>query len=142
MTPDTQVLDQAEKQRTLREACLVALALITSTGTLVCCALPIMLVSIAGLGAFVASMASTFPILIELSQHKEWVFGLSGAALAVAAWMVWRPGRSCPTDPLLARWCDTFQVWNRRVVVVSGVIWSIGFSAAFLALPLRVALGV
>lgn len=120
----------------------MALALITSTGTLVCCALPIVLVSIVGLGAFVASMVSTFPVLIELSQHKQWVFGLSGTALAVAGWMVWRPDRSCPTDPLLARWCDTFRGWNRRIVIASALVWAIGFFAAFLALPLRVAFGV
>jgi len=62
MGTDAQVLDQVEKRRTFRETGLVAFTLFTSTGTLVCCALPIMLVSIAGMGAFVASMTSTFPI--------------------------------------------------------------------------------
>jgi len=139
---ELEVLDQRQRRRALGEAGLVALAFVTSTGTLVCCALPIILVSIAGLGAFVASMTSGFPILVELSQHKDWVFALSGALLVVAGWLMWRPGRSCPTDPTLARWCDTFQTWNRRVISVSGAIWAIGFFAAFLALPLRVALDV
>ncbi len=138
----TDSIDQAEKWRTLRETGLAALALFTSTGTLVCCALPIALVSIAGLGAVVASMTSSFPILITLSQHKGWVFGLSGMMLAAAGWFVWRPGRACPTDPALARWCATFQTWNQRIIVVSAVFWSTGFFAAFLALPLRKALGV
>lgn len=141
MIPDVDAIDHEGKRRTFREAGVVALALFTSTGTLVCCALPIMLVSIAGLGAFVASMTSNFPVLVELSLHKEWVFGLSGVMLVVSGWMVWRPGRSCPRDPALARWCNTFQRWNRRVVSASAVIWDIGFFAAFLALPLRVALG-
>lgn len=87
-------------------------------------------------------MTSGFPILVELSQHKDWVFALSGALLVVAGWLMWRPGRSCPTDPALARWCEMFQTWNRRVISVSGAIWAIGFFAAFLALPLRVALDV
>ncbi len=142
MAPDAGASALAEKRRTFREAGVVAFAMFTSTGTLVCCALPIMLVSIAGLGAFVASMTSTFPILVTLSLHKGWVFTLSGLMLVVSGWMVWRPGRSCPTDPVIARWCDTFQTWNRRMVFASGVIWGIGFFAAFLALPLRVALGI
>ena len=139
---DSVVTDHAEKLRTLRESGLVVVALFTSTGTLVCCALPIMLVSIAGLGAFVASVTSAFPILIELSLHKEWVFGLSGALLAGSAWFVWRPGRSCPTDPLLAAGCNKFQSWNRRIVSVSAGIWTVGFFAAFLALPIRIALNL
>lgn len=135
-------LDQNEKRRTFRETGVVAVAMFTSTGTLLCCALPIMLVSIAGLGAFVASVTSAFPILVDLSLHKEWVFGLSGLMLIGSGWMIWRPGRSCPTDPVLARWCNTFQTWNRRTVVASSIIWAIGFFAAFLALPLRIALDV
>ncbi|MCZ6893488.1 MAG: hypothetical protein O7H40_05505 [Gammaproteobacteria bacterium] len=135
-------IDQEEKWRTLRDTGLVALAFFTSTGTLVCCALPIALVSIAGLGALVASMTSSFPILITLSQHKGWVFGLSGVMLAAAGWLVWRSRRTCPTDPALARWCARFQSWNQRMIIVSAVLWSTGFFAAFLALPLRNALGV
>jgi len=138
----TDSTDQAEKRRTLRETGLAVLALFTSTGTLVCCALPIMLVSIAGMGALVASMTSSFPILITLSQHKGWVFALSAMMLAAAGWLIWRPGRVCPTDPALARWCNTFQTWNRRIVTVSAVLWAVGFFAAFLTLPLRRALGV
>ena len=132
-------LNQAEKRRTFREAGVVAIALLSSTGTLLCCALPIMLVSIAGLGAFVASVTSAFPILVDLSSHNEWVFGLSGLMLIGSGWMVRQSGRSCPTDPVLARWCNTFQTWNRRTVVASSVIWAMGFFAAFFALPLRTA---
>ncbi len=142
MVPDVNTIDREEKRRTFHETGVTALTLFASTGTLVCCALPIMLVSIAGFGAFVASVTSNFPILVELSLHKEWIFGLSGVMLAFSGWIVWRPDRSCPTDPVLARWCNAFQTWNRRVVAASAVIWGIGFFAAFLALPLRVALGL
>ncbi len=110
MAPDAGASALAEKRRTFRGAGVVAFAMFTSTGTLVCCALPIMLVSIAGLGAFVASMTSTFPILITLSLHKEWVFTLSGLILVLSGWMVWRPGRSCPnrsrTCPLVRHFSD------------------------------------
>ena len=115
------------------------LALFASSGTLICCALPIILVSL-GLGASVAAMTSNFPFLITLSQHKLWVFAFSGLLLAVSTWLSYRPGQSCPTDEQLARHCQRAKTWNRRILWSSIVIWCIGFFAAFLALPLRMAL--
>ena len=81
---------------------LTWLALFTTTGTLVCCALPITLVTL-GLGATVAAMTSTFPFLITLSQHKVWVFAISALMLALAGWAMFRPGRACPADAELGR---------------------------------------
>lgn len=138
----TDSIDRTQRWRTLRETGLAVLALFTAAGTLVCCAIPIVLVSIAGLGAVVASVTGSFPILITLSQHKGWVFGLSGVMLAASVWSVWFRARVCPADPAVARWCAKFQSWNQRMVVVSAVLWSVGFIGAFLALPLRKALGV
>jgi len=99
--------------------------LFASTGTLVCCALPIILVTL-GMGAAVASLTSAFPFLITLSQHKTW------------GWLIHRPGRSCPTDPRLQHACTRSQRWNRRIYWTSVIIWAIGFFAAYLALPLRI----
>ncbi len=117
------------------------LTLFASSGTLICCALPIILVTL-GMGAAVASLTSSFPILITLSQHKIWVFAISGILLAIAFWLTYRSAQSCPTDPELARVCEQTQRWNRRILWASIIIWSIGFSAAFLALPVRKALGI
>jgi len=113
------------------------LALFTSTGTLICCALPILLVTL-GLGATVAALTSAFPFLIVLSQHKVWVFTLSGAMLGISGWPLYRTGRSCPGDPELGALCERAQVWNRRIYWSSVVIWGAGFFAAYLALPLRI----
>ncbi|GMQ88900.1 MAG: hypothetical protein BMS9Abin09_0341 [Gammaproteobacteria bacterium] len=117
------------------------LTLFASTGTLICCALPIIFVSL-GFGATVAALTSSFPLLITLSLHKAWVFAFSGAMLALSGWLMYRPGRTCPTDPELGQLCNTTQTWNRRLYWSSVVIWCIGFFAAFLALPLRVRLGL
>jgi hypothetical protein len=59
------------------------LSLFTSGGTLICCALPALLVAV-GAGAALSSLVSVFPQLVWLSEHKVWVFGVAGAALAVA----------------------------------------------------------
>lgn len=124
-----------------RESGASWLTLFASTGTLICCALPITLVTL-GLGAAVVSLTGTFPFLITLSQHKIWVFGFSGAMLGVSGWLLYRPGRACPSDPVTGRLCNRAQVWNRRIYWSSVVIWGIGFFAAYLALPLRIWLGL
>lgn len=126
------VLDPAYR----KEKGLTWLALFSTTGTLVCCAIPILLVTL-GMGATVASMVSSFPFLMTLSQHKNWVFAISAVLLALSLWLIYRPGRTCPADPDLAQTCNRTQVWNKRIVWLSVILWSIGFFAAFLALPLQ-----
>ena len=117
------------------------LTLFASTGTLVCCALPIVLVTL-GLGATVAALTSAFPFLVVLSEHKLWVFAFSGLMLALSGWLLYRPGRSCPADHQLGALCDRSHHWNRRIYWLSLSIWLVGFFAAYLALPLRIWLGV
>ena len=113
------------------------LALFTTMGTLVCCALPITLVAL-GMGATMASLVSNVPFLVTLSQYKIWVFAISGALLVLSGWLLYRAGRACPTDPTLAALCDKTQKWNRRIYWSSVGLWGIGFFAAFLALPLQI----
>lgn len=120
----------------MKENSITLFTLFSTTGTLVCCALPIVLVTL-GMGTTVVAMTSAFPFLITLSQHKIWVFVFSGVMLMLSGWFMYRPGRSCPTDPELGRACSKVQVWNQRIFWTSVVIWGIGFFAAFLALPLR-----
>jgi hypothetical protein len=52
-------------------------------GTLLCCVLPVLLVSL-GLGTAVASLTSSAPWLVELSRHKEWIFAASFLMLRCA----------------------------------------------------------
>src|SRR5437764_1746538 len=56
------------------------LSLFTSLGTLLCCALPSLLVLL-GLGTTVASFLSAMPWLVTLSHHKRWVFAISGVMI-------------------------------------------------------------
>jgi len=111
------------------------LVLFTSSTTLVCCALPILLVSL-GLGAVSASLFANLPFLVTLAQYKEWMFAGSGAVLILTGWMLFRAGRACPADPELAQLCDRAYRWNTRFFWSSAVIWVLGFAAAYLALPI------
>src|ERR1700740_57886 len=65
-----------------QSAVLTSFSLFSSVGTLLCCALPSLLV-LFGLGASVASMLSFLPWLVPLSRHKQGTFGLSGLLIAL-----------------------------------------------------------
>ena len=88
------------------------LVLLTSSATLVCCVIPIVLVSL-GFGAAVA-----------------------------AAWALFRPGRACPADPELARACASADQWNRRLLMIAAALWVVSFFTARLLTPLADWLGL
>ena len=108
--------------------------LFTTTSTLLCCALPIALVSL-GAGAVVASMVSAAPWLVWITQHKTAVFIISALLLIGAGWSMYRPGRSCPADPELGKYCTKAHKANSIIYIISVVMWFIGFFTAYI-LPL------
>lgn len=110
--------------------------LVLASGTLLCCALPIALVTL-GMGASVAALVSAAPWLVTLSHYKGWMFAISAMGLVAAGFFLYRPGRACPTDPRLARLCAIADRCNRRVFMLASALWIVGAFAAFLLLPLR-----
>ena len=112
------------------------LTLFITSSTLLCCALPILSVSL-GFGAVVASLNYNIPMLMFLAEHKLWTLSLSAFLLLFLAWVIWRPNQTCPTNPELAEHCQTAKLWNKRIFLLSVVIWSIGFFFSVLLLPLR-----
>jgi hypothetical protein len=108
------------------------LILFASTTTLVCCALPILLVSL-GMGAVAASLyGEYFPWLRWFGLHEYITFGVTAAILAIATWALYRPGRACPADPMLAEQCNNAHKWNIRFLWSSVVVWCIGAFSAFI----------
>ena len=71
---------------------LSTLAPVAVLGTLICCALPIVLVAL-GAGSVVASVVSTAPWLVAFSRNKEWVFLVAGAFLATDYWILYQSSR-------------------------------------------------
>ena len=119
-----------------KEQGLTWLALFTSMSTLLCCALPIVLVSL-GLGTTYAALTNSAPWIVTLGEYKAVTFTLAGVLIASAIWFTYRPGRSCPSDPLLAAKCQQLDKWNRRILIFAAIAWCIGFFAAYLALPIQ-----
>ncbi len=112
------------------------LTLFVTSSTLLCCALPVLLVSL-GLGAVVAGLFYNIPGLLFLAEHTYWTLGLSALMLIFLAWVIWRPNQSCPTDPELTAHCQNTKRWNQRIFWFSVFIWSIGFFFSVLLLPIR-----
>ena len=102
------------------------LSLLTSGGTLVCCALPALLVAL-GAGAALSSVIAAVPQLVWLSEHKYEVFTLAALMLAIAGYMQWHARLlPCPADPALAAACTRTRKMSLRIYGVSLVIFLIG----------------
>jgi len=106
-------------------------ALFAASGTLVCCAIPALLVAI-GAGAALSSLVSVFPQVVWLSEHKEVLFAVAGAALAVAGWLQWRSRAApCPVDARLRDACLRTRKASRRVWFASLGVYAAGAWFAF-----------
>ena len=110
------------------------LSLLTSSGTLVCCTLPALLVSI-GAGAALSSLVAAVPQLVFLSEHKGYVFAIAAAMLALAGAMQWRNRTApCPLDPALRASCLRTRRWSLQVYLLSVALFAVGLLFAY-ALP-------
>ncbi|MEN9420449.1 MAG: hypothetical protein RI988_4070 [Pseudomonadota bacterium] len=109
------------------------LSLLASGGTLVCCALPALLVSL-GLGAALAGLVSAVPALVWVSEYKAPVFGVAAALLAAAGALQWRLRTApCPIDPALRQACLRTRRWSRWVWVAAVALFAVGAFFAFVA---------
>jgi len=127
----------------MKDKALAILSLFASTSTLLCCALPTLLVTL-GLGAVVAGAVSSVPWLVPLSENKEWVF--LGAGLLIAGnWIVvkrWDRRAACevPEEGGESA-CQVASGFSRLVLWISTGLYAVGFVVAFVAYPVGEALG-
>ncbi len=112
-------------------------SLFGSVGTLLCCALPALLVLL-GLGATVAAFLSGMPWLVTLSRNKALVF--AGAAVMIAAngYLVFRVGPRQPCAPGQEAACAAVNRRSRAIFWVSAAIYLTGFLIAYALGPLLI----
>lgn len=114
-------------------------SLFSSLGTLLCCALPSVLVLL-GLGATVASVLSAVPFLVMLSRHKAWVFGFSGGLIEASFIYVYvlapRLRRTSDTCPIENPSCTTAARFSKAILWISAGLFAFGFLVAFVLGPL------
>ncbi len=126
-------------QRARRAALLNYFSLFSSFSTLICCALPSVLVLL-GMGTTVASLLSAAPWLVSLSRHKIWTFTIAGVLIAMSFVMTYliaprlQEGETCDAeDPTT---CGEVSNVSRAVLWGSAAIWLCGFFVAYLLGPI------
>lgn len=114
-----------------RNVGLSFVALVASSGTLMCCVLPAVMVSL-GAGAALAGLVTAVPQLVWLSEHKAGVFGLAAALLLLSGVALWH-ARSlpCPADPRLAATCARLRRWSAGLWIAAAAAVSVGALFAF-----------
>ena len=120
----------------MRQQLASVLSLFGSLSTLICCALPSVLVTL-GAGAVVASLVSALPWLVWVSRHKEWFFVSAGLLLAVNVALVARPQGKIACAVSGGKACEEARRWNKALLLVSVALYGFGFFMTYLALPLR-----
>lgn len=121
-----------------RSAALSYFSLFTSLSTLLCCALPSLLV-LFGLGASVASTLSFFPWLVALSRHKQWTFTISGGLIALSFLNTYYiaprfTARECgPNNPSA---CADASKLSKILLWVSAGIYLVGVLVAYALGPI------
>lgn len=128
-------------RKTRGGALLSYLSLFTSLGTLLCCALPSLLVLL-GLGATAASFLTAVPWLVALSRHKQWVFLIPGLLIGVSFLYSYRiaprlkaQGDACSLEEGPPA-CDTATRLSRVALWISVAIYAVGFFTPYALGPI------
>ncbi|MEL6361150.1 MAG: hypothetical protein AAFR21_08680 [Pseudomonadota bacterium] len=120
----------------VRETAAPALALFASVSTLLCCALPALLVTI-GAGAVMAGLAANVPGLIWLTAHKGPLFLIAGGLLVAAGASKWLSRNApCPVDPAQAKTCMQMRRVGTVILGVAISVYAVGGFFAFFAAEL------
>lgn len=120
---------------TLRQSAANVLALFTSTGTLLCCALPSALAAAAG-GSAVVSLVSAVPWLVPLSKVKEWIFLGAGLMIVVSAFLTFRPKGKVACTIAGGKGCQVASRFQKVMFWLSAGIYGIGAFFAYGLLPM------
>ena len=112
------------------------LSLFTSIGTLLCCALPALLVTL-GMGAALAGFISVAPWITVISKYKIFIFVGAGVLLILSSYFLWiNRNAPCPTNAKQAKACALLRKFSLYIIIISIVIYIIGFFFAFFAADL------
>ena len=111
-----------------------SLSLFTSLGTLLCCALPALMVTL-GMGATLAGLIGFFPYITSISDYKEYTFLVSGIFIFFGFFSQWSTKNvSCPSDPVKAKLCSKLRSFSWVILYISLTLYLVGFFFAFIAI--------
>ena len=107
-------------------------SLFGSLSTLLCCALPVTLVTL-GMGATFASMTASFPQIIWLTSHKDALFIVTGVLLIISYILMKRSEKmACPIDLDQREICQTSKGATNKIFWVTVFIYIIGLLFSYI----------
>ncbi len=105
---------------------ILLLALFTSFSTILCCALPIILVFL-GFGSAFAALSSNFIFINIIAEKSAYIFLISLILLSISAYFIFFQNQSCPSDKKLANICLKSKIINKYIWFFAIFIWIISF---------------
>lgn len=120
-------------ERSFKEMFVGYLGLFTSMSTLLCCALPALLVSI-GMGASMITLTNAIPQITWIGEHKVYVFSFAFIMLLISSIFTYKNRNApCPMDPKLRDACLRGRKYSKIVLILGWICLGVGFFFAFLA---------
>jgi len=118
-----------------KETIIHFFALFGSTGTLLCCALPAVVATVAG-GAALGSLISVFPWLVPLSENKDWLFLIAGFLILISAVVTFRPKGKIVCMVTGGKGCETAETFTRIIFFISVGLYLSGAFVAYALVPI------
>lgn len=107
-------------------------SLFGSLSTLLCCALPVTLVSI-GMGATFASLTATFPQVIWLTEKKDILFITTAILLTLSYYLMKRSENlACPIDVDQKTACQSSKSVSKKFFWSTVVIYGVGLCFSYI----------
>jgi hypothetical protein len=118
-----------------KETLLAFFGLFTSISTILCCALPTILVAI-GMGTVFASITSNFPFVIWLSQKILYLFVTTAILLLVGGYFIFLKPQTCPLNQNSNQICNKTKKFNKIIWWVSFIILITSFFFKYILIHL------
>ncbi|MFQ6105244.1 MAG: hypothetical protein ACE5OP_13295 [Candidatus Glassbacteria bacterium] len=128
-------IDEHAKKETVNQRLIHFLALFTSTGTLLCCALPAAIAAFAG-GAAVGAFLTIFPWLIPLSRYKGWLLLVAGLLITFSGMVTLRPEGKVACSISGSKGCEVAGRFTKSLFWISVAIYLTGAFFAYGLVPL------
>ena len=111
----------------------------TTVIAFIACALPVVITMLWPETTAAALMKT--PLFLVAVEYRNWIFGISGLLLMLAAMAVWRARCPYALDLEITHQCRKIRLLNRLVLRASAGLWLAGILGAYIVVPARMALG-
>ena len=128
---------KTDQQTPKKNTLVIILTLVSSSASLMCCALPAIFVML-GFGAAFASVINILPWLIKFSEYKWSIFATAGILIALSAWQLYHSKRMvCPSDSEKAKACSRLRKLSLVLLTFSILAFLTGLAFVLLGIIIQ-----